>query len=144
MSCCALAVNIALGPGFYGLGVWTSEYSALGNIDSQAQHAMIKTYNLQCKIAHLNEAIWAIIAIFDKCSKTFMWNKVCISRAQAPKIKLSLNHPHLKITSKTYIHIYILPTKIWNIWKAPRKYFVFDILICWKWIGTNHKEILWL
>ena len=44
------AVNITLGPGFFrqntsasGLSVLTSEYSPEGFIDSQAQHAMIKT-----------------------------------------------------------------------------------------------------
>ena len=50
-----LAENPALGPGFfrqntsgYALGVLTPKACPSGWVFSQAQHPMIKTYNIQC------------------------------------------------------------------------------------------------
>ena len=38
---------------------------------------------------------------------------------------------------------YTLPEKVMEYMENTMKICVYDILICWKWLGTNHKQASW-
>ena len=86
-----LAVNIVLGPGFfgqnisaYGLGALTPECSPVGYIDSQPQNAMIQTYHIPS--FYLIAIIYICRHFSDDTFKRIFFNEnVSIS------IKISLN-----------------------------------------------------
>ena len=39
---------------------------------------------------------------------------------------------------------YTLPAKSMEYWESSMETPVAAILICWKWLGANHKQVLWL